>query len=170
MLKESFPAEILTDNKLNEVISFFRKRYDASDFTMTNAFNGIDKIIYDTNNFIHHIVTNKPYYASQAILKKLGWTENISSFKTSSVQNGQRKSKKELFSEIIKESGAKTQSFFGIGDMKTDCIAAKENNITSIGVLWGSGTGEELSGYCDYFFEDSKKLYDYLLGILHEQQ
>ena len=162
MLRESFPADIITDDKLKEILSYFRKRYDSSGFTMTPPFNGIDKIVSDTTNFVHHIITNKPQNASQSILNKLGWTDKISSLKTPVVNANQRKTKTELFSELINESGADISSFIGIGDMKADCFAAKDNNITAVGVLWGSGTREELSDCCDYLCDDSKQLHDYL--------
>jgi phosphoglycolate phosphatase len=165
MLKEAFPADILTDDKITEILSHFRERYDASDFTMTKPYDGIDKIISDTSNFIHHIVTNKPQNASQSILNKLGWADKISSLKTPAVHISKRKSKTELFSELISESGAKAPSFIGIGDMNTDCLAAKNNNIMAVGVLWGSGTREELSGCCDYLFEDGKQLHDFLYDM-----
>jgi phosphoglycolate phosphatase len=162
MLKESFSTDILTDSKMTEILSYFRKRYDASDFTMTKAYEGIDEIISDIDNFIHHIVTNKPYNASQSIINKLGWSENFSTLKTPSPHIKQRKSKTELFSELIFESNVSTSSFIGIGDMKTDCLAAKENNITSVGVLWGTGTREELFDCCDYIFENSDQLQNFL--------
>jgi phosphoglycolate phosphatase len=165
MLKESFPVDILSDDKITEILLNFRKRYDSSGFTMTKPFDGIDIIISDTDNFVHHIVTNKPHTASQSILNKLGWTGKISSLKTPIINTNQRKSKTELFSELITESGADISSFIGIGDMKSDCFAARDNNITTVGVLWGSGTREELSGCCDCLFEDTKQLHDFLYDI-----
>jgi len=162
MLREAFPADMLTDNKMSEIISHFRERYDTSDFTMTKPFYGIEKIVSDTTNFVHHIVTNKPHNASMAILKKNGWIDTFSSLKTPSIHMGQRKSKTELFFELIAEFGTVTAQFIGIGDMKADCLAAKDNNITAVGVLWGSGTREELSDCCDYLFENTGQLYDFL--------
>jgi phosphoglycolate phosphatase len=162
MLKESFPADMLSDDIITEILSHFRERYDSSGFTMTKPFEGIDIIISDTTNFVHHIVTNKPYNASYSILNKFGWNFKISSLKTPVTNNNQRKSKTEVFSELITESGADISSFIGIGDMKNDCLAAKDNNITAVGVLWGSGTREELSGCCDYLFEKTKQLHDFL--------
>jgi phosphoglycolate phosphatase len=162
MLKEAFSADLFTDDKMSEILSHFRKRYDTSGFTMTKSFDGIDKIILDTTNFVHYIVTNKPQHASQSILNKLGWAGKISSIKTPVANNNQKKSKTELFLELITESSAEISSFIGIGDMKSDCLAAKDNNITIVGVLWGSGTREELSSCCDYLFEDTKQLHDFL--------
>jgi phosphoglycolate phosphatase len=97
-----------------------------------------------------------------SILKKIGWAGSFTSLKTPYVNLKQRKSKTELFSELITEFGDDTSKFIGIGDMKFDCIAAKDNNITAIGVLWGSGTEEELSACCDYIFEDTKQLCNFL--------
>jgi len=162
MLKECFPADMLIDDKMTEILFHFRERYDTSDYIMTEPFVGIDEIISDTTNFIHHIVTNKPEYASRRIINKLGWDDKITYLKTPSDKSNQKKSKTELFSELIIKFGGDVSSFIGIGDMKSDCIAAKENNIVSIGVLWGSGTREELLDCCDYLFEDTEQLRDFL--------
>jgi phosphoglycolate phosphatase len=162
MLRESFPADMLTNEKMAEILFHFRERYDTSDYIMTEPFDGINEIISDTTHFIHHIVTNKPEYASRRIIKKKEWDDKITYLKTPSDKINQNKSKTILFSELIAESNCDTSMFIGIGDMKSDCIAARENNIVSVGVLWGSGTREELSDYCDYLFDDAKQLRDYL--------
>jgi phosphoglycolate phosphatase len=162
MLRESFPADMLTDEKMAEILFHFRERYDTSDYIMTKPFDGINEIISDTTHFIHHIVTNKPEYASRRIIKKKGWDDKITYLKTSADKSNQKRSKTELFSELIAESNCEHSMFIGIGDMKSDCIAAKENKIVSVGVLWGSGTREELYNYCDYLFEDAKQLRGFL--------
>ena len=162
MLRESFSAGTLTEEKMNEVIFHYRKRYDNSGFTMTGPFNGIGDIISDTDNFVHYIVTNKPDTASQGIIDKLGWTDKIASIRAQSVHIEKRRSKTDLFAELIAESGGDISSFIGIGDAKTDAVAARNNNITAAGVLWGVGAREELADCCDYLFEDTKQLYNFL--------
>jgi phosphoglycolate phosphatase len=165
MLRQAFPVNLLAEDKLAEVIVYFRKRYDSSSFKMTVPYNGIEEIIKDKNNFIHHVVTNKPYHATRRIIEKTGWSNQIATIITSEVKSDNKneiKSKTELFAGLILKYGGINVLFIGIGDMPSDCIAAKENNIRSIGVLWGTGTREELSSYCDYLFEDAKQLYDFL--------
>jgi phosphoglycolate phosphatase len=162
MLKESFPVGTLTEEKMKEIIFHYRKRYDNSGFTMTGPFNGIENIVSDTANFVHYIVTNKPDTASQGIINKLGWTDKIASLRAQSVHIEQRRSKTELFAGLIAESGGNISSFIGIGDAKTDAVAAKNNNITAVGVLWGAGTREEMEGSCDYVFEDTEQLREFL--------
>jgi phosphoglycolate phosphatase len=162
ILKESFPTETLTTEKINEIISHYRERYDNSGFPMTGAFDGIEEIISDTDNFAHHVVTNKPNPASQRIIEKLGWTDKIASLKAQSAHIGQRKSKTDIFAGLIAESGEDRSSFIGIGDVKADCTAARNNGITAVGVLWGSGTGEEMADCCDRLFADTRQLRDFL--------
>jgi phosphoglycolate phosphatase len=165
LLKESFPAELMTPEKINEIISRYRERYDNSGFTMTGPFDGIEEIISDTADFVHHVVTNKSNPASRLIIEKLGWTDKIASLKTQSAYPMQRRTKTDFFAEVIAESGGDGSSFIGIGDAKTDGIAAKNNGITAVGVLWGTGTGEELADCCDYLFEDTRQLRDFLYSV-----
>jgi len=166
ILREAFPGDIMTDDLLNRIIASFREIYDNSDFEQTKPYPGIENIIFDTTNFIHYIVTNKPDMPANRILNKLNWSKYITRILTpysnSNALDNKKRSKPDLFMDILTESSADISSFIGIGDMKTDCIAAKDNNITAIGVLWGSGTREELSECCDYLFEDIKQLHDFL--------
>ena len=169
ILRKSFPQEYLTDDILKQVIQNFRTVYDNSEFTMTKPFPGIEKIVKD-NQFIHHIVTNKPDVPARRILEKICWTMYITTVNTPYTENNnigtkQLKSKSKLFSDLISKYD-KQSLFIGIGDMKSDCIAAKDNNIKSIGVLWGTGKREELSDCCDYLFDDTEQLYDFLHSII----
>jgi phosphoglycolate phosphatase len=166
ILRESFPLDIMTDDLLKNIIVSFRNIYDNSDFEQTKPYPGIENIILDTTNFTHHIVTNKPDMPTNRILNKLNWSKYITHILTpysnSNTSDNKKQTKPELFMDIITETGTDTSSFIGVGDMKADCIAAKDNNITAVGVLWGSGTREELSGCCDCLCEDIKQLRDYL--------
>jgi len=169
ILRESFPSDIMTDDLLKKIIISFREIYDNSDFEQTKFYPGIENIISDTTNFIHYIVTNKPDMPANKILNKLNWAKYITCILTpysnSNALDNKKRSKPELFMDIITESGADTSLFIGIGDMKTDCLAAKDNKIMAVGVLWGSGTRKELSGCCDYIFENTKQLHDFLYDI-----
>jgi len=168
IIKEAFPIELITDKILSEIIKSFREIYDNSDFEHTKPFLGIEDIIFDTKSFMHHIVTNKPDKPTKKILNKLNWTKYITSIRTPySDFNGSKvkvQSKSEIYQCVIKKNADNVSTFLGIGDMKTDCLAAKNNNIVAIGVLWGNASKEELLDCCDYLFEDTKQLSDFLYG------
>jgi len=163
MLNEAFPPGMLSDEKIAEVVANYRRLYDNSGFPTTVPFDGIEEIISDSTNFTHHIITNKPNPASERIIKKLGWTDKIKILKAQFADRAMRKTKTELFSELIAEIGADKSTFVGIGDVKGDCAAAKNNGITAVGVLWGAGTMEELVDCSDYIFDSVGQLHEFLL-------
>jgi phosphoglycolate phosphatase len=163
MLKEAFPPGMLSEEKISEVVSNYRRLYDNSGFPTTVPFGGIEEIISDSKNFTHYIVTNKPNPASERIIKKLGWENKIKALIAQHLRIEQRKTKTELFSGLIAEVGGDKSSFIGIGDVKGDCVAAKNNGITAAGVLWGAGTREEMADCSDCLFDDVRRLHDFLL-------
>ena len=71
---------------------------------------------------------------------------------------GDRKlSKAELFAYFKGHYPGDT--LVGIGDMATDCIAAKENGLKTVGVLWGTGTRQELEQVgCDVIVNSPAEL------------
>jgi phosphoglycolate phosphatase len=174
MLRNAFSEDYLTDTKLEEVIFHFRKRYDNSDFDMTVPFPGITSIIFD-DNFTHHIITNKPKHVTMCILNKFAWTNRIASINTtSSVRNsscGERIiTKADLFKNLIVQYSGKANFFLGIGDMRNDCVSAKKNNLSAIGVLWGTGTKKELIDICDYVVTNTNELHNLLLDFNDEKR
>jgi len=165
MLNEAFPPGMFTEEKIAEVVSNYRRLYDNSGFPTTVPFDGIEEIISDSIRFTHYIITNKPNPASERIVKKLGWVDKIKILKAQFADKAQRKTKTDLFSELIAGIGADKSTFIGIGDVKGDCVAAKDNGITAIGVLWGAGTKEELTDCSDYVFENTEQLRDFLYKV-----
>lgn len=145
ILEAAFAPDVLTAEKKADVVTAFRKNYDNCGFDNTPAFEGVEDILRD-GRFVHHIVTNKPDLATGRILEKLGWKKYFSSVVTPysfmKEPGDKRKSKAELFAICMEDFPA--ARFVGIGDMDTDAKAALSAGIPAIGVLWGTGTKEEL--------------------------
>lgn len=145
ILDATFSKEKLTPEIKAQIIKNFRSNYDNCGFNKTPAFEGIEAILRD-ERFVHHIVTNKPDLATGRIIEKLGWNDCfadvITPYSFMKGPNDSKKNKTELFA-IIKAKYADSV-FLGIGDMETDAVAAKNNDMVAIGVLWGTGTREEL--------------------------
>lgn len=172
MLKNAFPAGGLSDSSLAEIVSCFRRRYDNSDFSATEAFPGIGDIISRTDLFANHIVTNKPDYPTNRIIAKLGWTAFFQSVTTpythlgnSTALASQRKTKPELFADVIARYADAKSVFVGVGDMEPDCVAARKNGICAIGVLWGTGTRTELDSCADLVVESVVSLREKLVAM-----
>lgn len=163
MLRSAFDEKVLNDEKLQEVVRAFRKVYDTSEFEDTKPFEGIDCIIRSPE-FVHYVITNKPFYATRRIIEKKGWTQFFSevlSPDTYLEKMGRPMNKQELF-QLFHNNHPDLKAI-GIGDMAGDVLCAKTVGYYSIGVLWGTGTWEELSAAaCDGIVASS----DELLGIL----
>lgn len=172
MLRDAYSPEALSDEDLQKAIGRFRDRYDNSSFSLTRAIDGLDEIVRNTERFTHHVVTNKPDFPTNRILGSLGWAGFFASVSTpysraagaaASVPASKRR-KAELFKDIV--DGDSSGTFVGIGDMAPDCIAAKACGIPAIGVLWGTGTEEELrEAGCDTIVRTPAELSKALLGL-----
>lgn len=163
MLRSAFTREQLSDLKINEVISLFRVIYDNSDFQDTKPFEGIDEIIH-SSEYVHHVITNKPDYATKRIVEKKGWSGCVAdvlspdSFYT---ETGKMLNKVELFK--VFRSMYPDVCVVGIGDMAKDVECARSIGIPSIGILWGTGAKEELQEVgCNDYAYDAHELKDIL--------
>lgn len=145
VLKTSFDRQYLNNERLQNVVRAFRQRYDSSSFLHTHSFTGIDAIVHDTVDYAHYIITNKPDLPSRKIIHKLGWDVEIREIITPYSFGSDKKEKSELFKYLIELQGLNKETTYGIGDMASDCYAAKCAGIKTIGVLWGTGTRDELS-------------------------
>lgn len=161
LLRNSFSKDYMTEDKLAGVIKSFRRIYDNSSFDKTPAFDGIKEII-ESKNFNHYVLTNKPDFPSKRILQKLNFDSYVKRLVTPYTFGTDRKlTKPELFKRLIEEEKLDVSSTFGIGDMQTDEKAAHSAGIKALGVLWGTGTKEELSE-CNEVFESVAKLKEFL--------
>lgn len=170
MLNNAFSTKIVTEKVKSEIIKNFRLIYDNSDFSKTFLFSGIKNILQN-ENFIHHIVTNKPDLPTKRILQKLEISQYfktvITPYTFQKNATVQKQTKTELFTLIKNQHQG--ESFIGIGDMASDCIAAVNSGIIAFGVLWGEGKEQELqSAGCTALFNNSEKLLNRLLEDLYK--
>ena len=163
MLRSSFSEEQLSDEQINEVIKSFRLIYDSSDFNMTLPYEGINELIHCTD-YVHHVITNKPDYATKRIIDKKGWSGQIVEVLTPNTlmsEVGRQMTKPELFKTF--RSMYPDVNIVGIGDMAKDAECARSVGIPAVGVLWGTGTMEELmDAGCDEIVSDIDELIEVL--------
>lgn len=167
ILDATFPKNVLTPEKKSAIIKRFRNNYDNCGFERTPPYEGIPEILSD-KRFVHHVVTNKPDFATGRIMEKLNWNNYfanvITPYSFMKSMDDKKMSKTKLFSYLMKIYP--NEKFVGVGDMATDAKAAIENNISAIGVLWGTGTKEEfIKVGCKYIVESVNELRD-ILGRL----
>ena len=159
MLRNAFMEENLSDGKLRETVLAFRKIYDSSDFEATLPFEGIDELVCSTD-YVHHVITNKPFLATSRIIERKGWGGHIVEILTPDAlmeTDGRQLSKMELFQHF--RSAYPDVCAVGIGDMANDAACAKSVGLQAVGVLWGTGTKAELQeAGCDAIVADASEL------------
>lgn len=163
IIRNAFPIDILSEELLNEAVKAFRRIYDSSDYENTRPFDGIDDIIHD-KLYVHHVITNKPDLATNRILERKGWNErmiDVLTPHTLEMEIGHTMTKPELF-KICRATYPEVP-MIGIGDMAIDAESAISAGIVSIGVLWGSGTVQELEKVgCHYLVNTVSELKELL--------
>lgn len=163
VIRNSFSESQLSNDQLDVVVAAFREIYDASEFEDTKPFDGIDEIIH-SNDFVHHVITNKPNYATNRIILKKGWAGRFIEVlcpNTLYEKTGRELKKVELFQTF--KSMYPDVAVVGIGDMAKDAECAHAIGIPAIGVLWGTGTREELQqARCEKIVENVFQLEEVL--------
>lgn len=170
VIRNSFSEDILPDEKLDEAVKSFRVIYDTSNYEETKPFDGIDKLIHNAQ-YIHIVITNKPLLATSRILEAKGWKDCVIDVITPDSLLKERGSRKMSKPEMFKycRSIHPAAKMVGIGDMALDAKSAIDANITPIGVLWGTGTREELEdAKCHFIVENSIQLNDLLINLSNE--
>ena len=169
VIRNAFSKDVLSEEKLDKAVRAFRVIYDTSDYENTKPYEGIDDLIHDSH-FVHHVITNKPFYATNRILKAKGWdgcmVEVITPDSLLEVY-GKKMTKPEMFRYC--RAAYPDAPMVGIGDMALDAESAIEAKITAVGVLWGTGTRNELENAgCHYIVETSNQLKDLLYNLSNE--
>lgn len=166
VIRNAFTEDVLSEEQLDKAVKAFRVIYDSSDYEDTKPFDGIDELMYDPR-YVHYIITNKPFYATNRILEQKGWNGRIVDVITpDSLMEvlGRKLTKSEMFKYC--RSTYPEIPMYGIGDMALDAKSAIESGIQAIGVLWGTGTRDELEeAGCSFIVENCNQLKDILESL-----
>ncbi len=169
IIRNSFSEKVLSDTQLDNAVKAFRKIYDTSEYENTLPFEGIDELMHD-NHYVHHVITNKPDLATNRIIERKGWSDciiNVLTPHTLGNEIGHTMTKPELFKYC--RAAYPEVPMVGIGDMALDAESAISSKITAIGVLWGTGTRNELENAgCQYIVENFSQLNDLLKYLSNE--
>ncbi len=132
--------ELSNEDKILEIISNFRKNYDYSTNDVSIMYEGMFGFLFDLKKRKKKlfIATFKPKIPTFRILEKFGITDLFEDIYTVD-KYSQPMTKKAMLTDIITQYCLEKNITAMIGDDSSDMVAAKENNINGIGVLWGYG-------------------------------
>jgi len=168
-LDEIFSMLLNNDNEelIGKVVYHFRDRYAKKGLKEFQLYENVESTLSYLQNLKIKlfIVTNKPYEFTKTISENSGIIKYFEDISGSSLK-GESKSKGNRIEELITEYNLDLEQTFMVGDRKEDVLAANQNGIKTIGMLYGFGNKIDLqSAGCEYFCNSFEELKETVYNI-----
>lgn len=146
-LQDSFEKfHQFTKNDASKAVEYYREYYNDKGIFENYVFDGIENLLYQLKLKDKNLVvaTSKPEYYANIIIKHFKLDDYFSLIVGSNM-DGTRAKKNEIIQHVMNSLEIKhPNDSIMIGDREFDIIGAKQNQMKSIGVLFGFGSNEEL--------------------------
>ncbi len=166
-LLESFTSIYgLSEEKAKLAISYYRERYNEKGVYECSLIEGVEptlKLLSERGKKIY-LATSKPLHFAKIVLDYFDITKYFDFLGGADLKFG-RDEKWQVIDYVFENADIKDKSTAVlVGDRKYDIIGAKKTGISSIGVLCGFGTRQELTEYgADFIAEKFSDITDYIL-------
>ncbi len=157
----------LSEEKCKEGVKFYREYFPKKGIYENKLYDGIEEVLGKLKDMGKTVVlaTSKPREFAIEILRYFNITKYFDYTATAEL-DGTRSRKEEVIEYALEISKAKREETIMIGDRKYDILGAKKAEITSVGVLYGFGSKEELvSAGADYIAETPRGLLDIVVAV-----
>ena len=144
-LWNSFDALLGPGADLDRAVAKYREHYIDDAMYLADVYDGIGEM-FDTLHQVDaqiYIATSKPAVYATEIIEHFGIHAHVERLFGSEL-DGTNSDKTELLQYALNETGADPAKCVMIGDRKFDIFGARNNDIPSVGALWGYGEPEEL--------------------------
>jgi phosphoglycolate phosphatase len=144
-LWESFAVLLGEGADLDEAVGLYREHYTDLGKFDADVYDGIGEMLMDLQDFgaAIYLATSKPHTYAQEIVEHFGIHAYLDGLFGSEL-DGERSDKTSLLQFALAETGADPAKCFMLGDRRHDIFGAKNNDILSIGAMWGYGEPDEL--------------------------
>lgn len=160
-LMESFKKYYgMSDEDATKAIEYYREYFKVIGMTENEVYDGIPEMLAALKNRGQKIIlaTSKPEEFAIKILEYFDLLKYFD-FVAGATMDGTRSEKSDVIKYAINEASISVDKAVMVGDRKHDILGAIENNLPSIGVLFGYGSMEELSeAGANYIAKDVKEL------------
>ncbi len=144
-----------TEEEAIKAVDYYREYYKDKGIFENRLYEGIEKSLKKLNEAGKTLLvaTSKPEAFAKRILDYFG-IEKYFSVIAGATMDGSLIEKSDIISYAFKCSGLSKEKALMVGDRSFDILGAKEQGVTSAGVLWGYGSFEELQNAgADIIFE-----------------
>jgi phosphoglycolate phosphatase len=144
-LLPSFKTLLNRDDLAHKALSLYRERYADIGLFENVIYPGIENVLSELAQSGHRlfVATGKPTVYAERIIGHFEMTAYFEHVFGSEL-DGQRTDKTELLSYALRTARVDPSQARMIGDRSHDMIAARNNGMTAVGVLYGYGSKEEL--------------------------
>ncbi len=153
----------LSFEEAEHVIDVYREYYTVTGIFENYLYPDIERLLKEltSSGYEVRICSAKPLNMVKTVLQHFNIDKYFTTL-TGAEMHGKYPGKGILIEQILKEEPSKA---IMVGDRSDDIEGAKHNNITSIGVLWGYGSKEELND-ADYLVSTAMEIKDIANKIL----
>ncbi|MEO1621279.1 MAG: HAD hydrolase-like protein [Cyanobacteria bacterium J06632_3] len=146
-LRQTFSQLLATqdDQLIERAIYLYRKRFSEKGMFENRVYDGIPEVLAELKNAGKnlYVATAKPQQFAIQIVEHFGLADYFNGVYGPDL-GGRFEDKGALLSHILSANGLVAEGSVMIGDRKSDILAAKANNVSSIGVTYGFGSYDEL--------------------------
>jgi len=144
-LWESLPTLLGPHGDVQAAIELYRERFTDVGLYEADVYDGIGEMLMDLREtgLPLYVATSKPHSYAQTIIEHFGISHYVDGLFGSEL-DGTRADKTSLLAHALAETGADPHGSVMIGDRRHDVLGAQNNDIPSLGVLWGYGEPDEL--------------------------
>ena len=140
-----FPMILGEHAPIEEAIAAYREYYQDEGMFIAEPYDGLGEMFDELMRFDPniYIATSKPHIFADQIADKFGLFGYAQRLFGSEL-DGTRSDKTELLQFALDETGVDPSASVMVGDRHYDINGARNNDIPSIGALWGYGEPDEL--------------------------
>lgn len=144
-LIDSYVGLGMTQTQAEQAIAYYREQYSQEGIFLMHPYEGIESVLAELSASKElYLATSKPDVFARQILEHLNFSQYFKGIYGANLE-GTRSKKADVIRHVFVEAEIEVfDEVVMIGDRLHDIIGAVENNIESIGVLYGFGDQKEL--------------------------
>jgi len=144
-LAHSFRVLLGERAEISEAIDLYRARFSDVGLFEADVYDGIGEMLLDLQEtgLPLYIATSKPRVYAQTIIQHFGISHYVDGLFGAEL-DGTNADKTDLLAHALAETGADPFSSVMIGDRRHDVEGAQNNDIATLGALWGYAEANEL--------------------------
>jgi phosphoglycolate phosphatase len=143
----SFPKLLGSADRVEEAIGYYRESYLNGGMYDAVVYDGVPEALEALRSGGHRLLvaTAKPHRYARPILERFGLAGHFVAICGPEL-DGTNDHKGDLIAHMIAHEDVRPRAAIMIGDREHDVLAAARHGIPTVGVTWGYGSAEELTG------------------------